>query len=231
MATTIVTVHDNNGKVWFGSENRLLQAVDDTVCLVHTFEALIRSIFFTSKDKIIVTTLDGIYIAKTPTAGFVKYDHLNGFTGTEPMAAKMAEDTEGTIWMPAVTCLVTFRPEALLIEQPKPRLYVQSLQVSKDNVFWRKKDLKQPELSHHECNLRIGYIGLLYSASSNVRYRYRLTGFQNEWSQLVAEREVTFNNLPPGRYTFELKADAGLPGTQTETISLPLYIRPAFWQT
>lgn len=231
-ATTIVTVHDNAGMVWFGSENRLLQAVNDTtVRLVHTFEALIRSIFFTSKDRIIVTTLDGIYIAATPTADFVKYDHLNGFTGTEPMAAKMAEDAEGTVWMPAVTCLVTFRPEALLIEQPKPKLYVQSLQVSKDNVFWRKKDLRQPELSHHERNLRIGYIGLLYSASSNVRYRYRLTGFQNKWSQPVAKREVTFNNLLPGRYTFELKADAGVSGTETETISLPLYIRPAFWQT
>jgi LytS/YehU family sensor histidine kinase len=65
----------------------------------------------------------------------------------------------------------------------------------------------------------------------NVRYHYRLLGFQNKWSEPVKQREITFNNLPPGNYTFEIYADAGTDESRCETQSIAFSIRPAFWQT
>jgi LytS/YehU family sensor histidine kinase len=58
-----------------------------------------------------------------------------------------------------------------------------------------------------------------------------LRGFQDDWSEPVKEREVTFNNLPPGDYVFEIYADAGTGESRSEIRSLAFSILPAFWQT
>jgi LytS/YehU family sensor histidine kinase len=71
---------------------------------------------------------------------------------------------------------------------------------------------------------------LSYSAAQNVRYHYRLLGFQNSWSEPTALREVTFNNLPPGDYTFEIYADAGTDNSRSDTLTCAFSITPALWQ-
>jgi LytS/YehU family sensor histidine kinase len=80
-------------------------------------------------------------------------------------------------------------------------------------------------------NVRFSYVGLCFSDPDNVYYRYRLKGFQDEWSEPARQREVTFNNLPPGNYVFEIYADAGTEKSRSETQSIIFSIKPAFWQT
>jgi two-component sensor histidine kinase len=227
----LVFANDNEGDVWLAAENRLFRAARDSVQLMHTYRSAIETIFFTRNNKLIVGTSNAINISDTALNHIIVYDHLNGFTGKEVMRASMTEDKEGRVWMPSVTSLVSFNPDELLTRQPVPKLYILSLSSSPDNVNWQKEDLEAPRLTHEKKNLRFSYIGLSYSAAQNVRYRYRLVGFQDDWSRPVAEREVTFNNLKPGKYFFELKANAGTPETQTDTVSLSVYIKPAFWQT
>ncbi len=227
----LVFANDNEGNVWLASENRLFRAVKDTVRLMHTFQNSIETIFFTRNNKLIVGTSNAINLSDSELKNIVVYDKLNGFTGKEVMQTALAEDKNGMVWMPSVTCLVSFNPDELLTQQPVPKLYILSLSSSPDNVYWHKESLDAIKLTHKKKNVRLSYIGLSYSAAENVRYQYRLAGFQDDWSQPVSEREVTFNNLKPGKYTFELKCNAGTPETQTGIVSLPIYIKPAFWQT
>lgn len=227
----LVFEKDSEGNVWLASENRLLRAEKDTVKLIHTYASSIESILFTRDNHLIVGTSSGIYISDTECKRTILYDNQNGFTGKEIMRSPMAQDNNGNVWLPSVTCLVRFNPEELLIKQALPKLYILSFLTSKDNVRWQKQKTSDIKLKHSEKNIRIKFIGLSYSQAQNVRYQYRLQGFQDEWSQPIAEREITFNNLPPGRYVFELKCNAGTPEIQTETVSLPIYLKPAFWQT
>lgn len=231
LTPALVFANDNEGDVWLASENRLLRAENDTVRLIHTYPSSIESILFTRENHLIVGTSSGICISDTACRNMVLYDHLNGFTGKEVMRSSMAQDDDGNVWLPSVTCLVKFNPEELLVKQPQPKLYILSFSTSTDNVRWEKHKSSDVQLKHNEKNIRFSYIGLSYAQALNVRYQYRLRGFQDSWSQPVAGRDVTYNNLPPGRYTFELKCHAGTPETQTDAVSLPIYIKPAFWQT
>jgi LytS/YehU family sensor histidine kinase len=87
------------------------------------------------------------------------------------------------------------------------------------------------KLNYRHTNIRFNYIGLSYTSAQNVRYRYRLLGFQDDWSEPVKHREVTFNNLLPGNYTFEIYADAGTDESRSEMQTVNFTIKPAFWQT
>lgn len=220
---------DNNGDIWGGARNNLILVKNDKILKIRELQGEIINIFFTKSDKMVVGTTKGIYIFDNTRQHFVFYDHLNGYTLAEAVRCDMFEDSDGNVWMPSVGGLACFNPDQLLTTQPTPVLHLLFAESSTDNIHFER--LTNHNLSHKETNIRFLYIGLLYSASKNVRYQYRLRGFQEEWSQPVAEREVTFNNLPPGHYTFELKCNAGAPETQTGVISLPIYIKPAFWQT
>jgi hypothetical protein len=222
-----------SGTVWASSRNSLYTVENDTLTRRYTFTDNIRSVYFTRNNLLIVATLRGIHIKRANDTNFLYYDRNNGFPDEKIIPCKMAEDTEGNIWALTDKCMVRFNPENLLQEQPVPKLYVQSVKRSTDNINWHETEESQGkyEFEYFNKNIQFSYIGLSFSASDNVRYQYRLSGFQNEWSLPQSAKEVTFNNLPPGSYVFQLKADAGTTETETAEISIPFTIHPAFWQT
>ncbi len=223
--------NDREKNIWFASENRLFKSEKDSIQLVKLLNNIITGIYFTRKNRMIITTLDGICIFDKERNHSVFYNHQNGYTGIEPARSEMAEDQEGNIWLPSVESLVCFNPDKLLYQQPKPLLHLLSVSSSKDNINWSKKDTVALSLNYKQNDIRFSYIGLSYSSAQNVRYQYRLTGFQDAWSNPVSEREVTFNNLSPGKYQFQLKANAGTDDTETGIQTFSFEIKPAFWQT
>jgi signal transduction histidine kinase/ligand-binding sensor domain-containing protein len=79
--------------------------------------------------------------------------------------------------------------------------------------------------------IAVGYAGLSLSVPERVRFRYRLEGFDREWSDPVAERQAVYTNLAPGPYRFRVIAsnsDGLWNGTEA---SLPFEIQPLLWQT
>jgi hypothetical protein len=130
-----------------------------------------------------------------------------------------------------VECLTTFNPGLLIQDVDKPNLHLLAFSVSHNNIQWETSDNDRRQLDHRHKHIRFNYIGLSYASAQNVRYHYRLRGFQDEWSEPTKNREITFNNLPPGDYVFEIYADAGTDDSRSETLSLAFSIKPAFWQT
>ncbi len=224
--------HQPPDKMWFNSENRLYMATAGTVRLVHTFEVPVRGIHITRNGILVVATSKGIYLSSAQHPDLLFYNCDNGFTGSASFNSNMVEDSKGNIYLLTLEHMVQFNPAALIREQPTPLLHLQSVQSSTDNIRW--KDVKEDppiEFDYRNKNLKFNYIGICYSASGNIRYQYRLLGFQNNWTDNQSSREAIFNNLPPGRYEFQLKANSGAPGTETPAVSQSFIILPAFWQT
>lgn len=79
--------------------------------------------------------------------------------------------------------------------------------------------------------IEIEFAALDFSAPEQVRYAYRLAGETGDWVQTdAAHRLVTFANLAPGNYRFELKSydRHGRPNSQEWV--LPIRVQPAWWQ-
>jgi signal transduction histidine kinase len=50
------------------------------------------------------------------------------------------------------------------------------------------------------------YAGLSFTAPSEVRYRFRLQGFDKDWTDAGNRRSATYTNLTPGSYIFRVQA-------------------------
>jgi ligand-binding sensor domain-containing protein len=230
---------DNQKRIWSATGNQLNLIQNDSILTVHRFvDEAIQGIYSVNDNYLIIATMQSIYFFNlidyfdSRQVNFIKYNHNNGFTGLNVQVNSFYRDHTGILYLLCNDVMVTFDPQMLIRQTSKPNLIVQNFSISKDNVKWENvDDFANTKFSYKNRNIKFSVIGLNYSAVDNVRYHYRLPGFQNDWSKPSQNREITFNNLLPGDYLFEIYADAGTDESRSETQSFAFSIQPAFWQT
>jgi two-component sensor histidine kinase len=227
---------DNQNNVWSASANRLNLLSGDSLVTVCQFpEDPVQAIYAVDNDHLIISTIHCIYFfnktvfLNSGQCQLIRYNHNNGFIGLNPQVNGIFSDSKGRIWLPCADMLVRFEPKKLLRKQQAPVLHILSTKISTDNVKW--SDAENNKFSYRQKNLQFSFIGINFSAAENVRYYYRLKGFQDGFSEPAKQMEVTFNNLLPGVYTFEIYADAGTDDSKSGIQSFSFTIKPAFWQT
>jgi ligand-binding sensor domain-containing protein len=223
---------DRNGRIWFGCESHIYYVEGDSIRLFMEFPNTVIINLRVTRDNLLVLSDNlGIKIIDIETKRVAVYNYTNGYSAGEPSWDTMTEDGEGNIWMATQgPNIVKFNPAQLLNNNYRPVLYLAATQCSPNNVDWEEMT-NRTTVDYHRQNFRFSFVGICYSNPENVRYHYRLLGFQDEWSPPVTGREVMFNNLAPGNYEFQLYADMGTYETQTPVITYSFTIHPAFWQT
>lgn len=145
----------------------------------------------------------------------IHYEKSNGFPGTECNVA--AEDRSGRIWFGAVNGLVRYNPTAGDIPSSIPLVHIQEIQLFLERVDWQKLGQKLDEytglprqlhLSHKSKHLTFICNAIYLTAPGEVRYRYFLEGFEENWSPPTTLGQVSYSNVPPGEYLFKVQASA-----------------------
>lgn len=87
-----------------------------------------------------------------------------------------------------------------------------------------------PDFAPDQNQLQVDFVGLSFGAGDVLRYQYRLEGADADWSQLGAQRTVTYASLAPGQYRFIVRAanSDGIVSDHPATIAFVI-LRPV-WQ-
>jgi signal transduction histidine kinase len=75
------------------------------------------------------------------------------------------------------------------------------------------------------------YSGVSLATPDQVRFRYRLDGFDRGWSEPVAAREAVYTNLGPGSYRFRVMASNSEGSWNGTEAAVGIDIEPTLWQT
>ncbi len=87
-------------------------------------------------------------------------------------------------------------------------------------------------LSALHNNLAVEFSALDYSSPDHDIYRYRLDGFDHDWTQTDPDHRVAaYTNLPPGDYTLLIQAADRNDAWSKQITSLPIKVLPAWFQT
>lgn len=68
---------------------------------------------------------------------------------------------------------------------------------------------KMAHLKRNENNVRFCFSVSVFDKFTPVKYQYKLEDIYSEWSEWTNQPEVTFKNLPSGKYTFQVRAMVG----------------------
>lgn len=111
-------------------------------------------------------------------------------------------------------------------------IYLKSFKVNDKNDKTILKDItntKQTLLKNKFNNISFEYAALNYNPLSKSEYQYKLSGYNNKWSQWSTKGKVSFKNLPFGDYEFLVRSRIGkdnLSKTLTYSFSIgrPFYL-------
>ena len=85
--------------------------------------------------------------------------------------------------------------------------------------------------THDENTFHIAFNVMDYTRSRQVEYAYLMEGLHTAWFENGNDHRVMFRNLPPGTYTFRVKARLRNQPWSTDETSVSIRILPPLWLT
>jgi len=190
---------------------------------------------------------------------FKRYTISEGFLGVGTYWNSITEDNKGNLWFSAKGRITNYHPEGDIPDTVPPGLQLTSIRLFNQRVDWydlaKRKDTSivlndgtkiknfgfsglsrfygQPEnlkLAYNNNYITFQFLGVTTNRPKEVQYKYFLEGFDEKWSALASQPEATYNNLPPGKYTFRVKA-ANSEGYWSKELNYPFRILPPWWKT
>ncbi len=87
------------------------------------------------------------------------------------------------------------------------------------------------DLYHNDKSFSFKFALLDLFSSKHIKYKYKLEGYDDNWTLIGSENKVRFNKLPPGDYTFRVKA-LGKNGVWSEhELKIPIRVHQVFYKT
>ncbi|MEZ5044160.1 MAG: two-component regulator propeller domain-containing protein [Saprospiraceae bacterium] len=77
-------------------------------------------------------------------------------------------------------------------------------------------------------HLTFHFTAIEWAGPHKIRYQYIMEGLDKDWSGLQTEPFADYRNLPPGKFTFKIKA-IGVAQTWSDIFSYTFRIRPPWW--
>ncbi len=152
----------------------------------------------------------------------MKTAECNG--GFQPSGCKT---TDGKLWFPTIRGVVVFDPNQAAINQKPPPVIVEKMIVDGIEIDPHQERELSPGVKHFEFH----YTGLSFPVPERVRFRCKLEGLEEEWQDVGTRRVAYYSQIPPGEYTFRVKA-CNNDGVWNETgAAVSFYQKPYFYRT
>jgi ligand-binding sensor domain-containing protein/two-component sensor histidine kinase len=150
---------------------------------------------------------------------------------TQPAACK---DNQGRLWFRTTQGAVVVDPEVAIVTHPPPPVIIQRITADNKDMATGDLDSGTPGLIRippGRGELDIQFAALSYTAPEKNLYRYKLSGVNDDWVNSGNLRLTKYNNLPPGRYHFQVIAGNNDGVWNKQGQSVDLILEPHFWQT
>jgi PAS domain S-box-containing protein len=165
-------------------------------------------------------------IDRVSTSGVDHYGRGRGLLELEGSANASWVDTGGELWFGTSIGLVRYSPHLDLPSAIRPPVYIGQVSSGPDTL-----PAYGARVRAGRGVLQIRFSSPTFRDESGVRFRYRLVGASDEWSDPTPERSIGYAGLAPGKYEFQVFALDG-DGAQSErAATVSFVVEPRFWQS
>jgi signal transduction histidine kinase/ligand-binding sensor domain-containing protein len=213
-------VPDSHGWIWFGSNQGIFKIRREQLeFALENRTATVRSIVFGRSDGV---------------------PSLQANAGVSP---NIARTTDGRLLMPMTTGLLLVDPSPVRDDALPPPVLLRRVLVDEGVVaayggaipVTVGADLQKPStvltLAPQHRRLEFEWTALTFAAPENVRFRYKLDDFDENWVEAGAGHMATYSRLPAGHYSFRVQAAQGSGAWSDVKIPLGVVVEPFLWQT
>jgi len=177
------------------------------------------------------------------TSQFRNFDTSDGLQSYEFNGNAAHRGRNGLFYFGGINGFNSFNPREITFSDFIPPVYLTDIFVNNVRVkpgqpirgqvvFERAiHDTRQLELIWKHRVISFEFVALDYTCPEKNQYAYKLEGFDPDWNYAGTRRFASYSNLPPGQYTFRLKA-TNCDGLWNEAgTAIRIRVIPPFWRT
>jgi len=238
---------DKYGKIWFGTDRCAVRYDGFDFKPITIKDGLSSSVIYLmhgdKKGNLWIGTNNGIDRISFDSYGQISriknYKSKQGFKGVECNSRAIFEDRKNNLWIGTVKGLIKYNPTHDRTNVFEPLIHINNLKLYFEDVDWlnySKELIKWNNLpanlvlNHNENHLTFEFSAINLTFPEDVQYRFKLTPFDDQWYKATDKTYATYSNLPPGDYTFNVRArnEDGLWNQEPATYSFR--IANAWWK-
>ena len=237
---------DSRGNFWFATEGGLSK-YDPFIKKFKTYTTknglpsnFLFKILEDQKNNLWISSTKGLIRFNPFNESLKVFTTANGLLNDQFNWNSAYKDSTGRMYFGSVKGMISFIPEKFTINSITPAVYITGIQLyDKEMVINGKKSpLKKSitytekiSLKYDQSTLSIDFAALSYTSPETNEYAYKMEGLDNAWTPLKTYRKAYFTELPPGPYTFKVKAANSSGIWNKEETSLQIVVLPPFWKS
>jgi len=240
---------DTDGYLWIGTSSGLTRFNPKTKKVEaqewqSAFDEEVYSILEDDKKNLWVGTNNGLFKINKTNGKWLNFNVWDGLQSNEFNTAACAKTPDGHMVFGGINGLNYFHPDSIRLCTYKPQIVITNFSLfykeyKKGDKLNARVILSKPIeftdsiiLKYNENVLELNFTALDYFESSEIKYAYRLVGFEDKWIETGAKKRLAmYTNLKPGNYIFQIKS-TNSDGVWNDKIKhLHIIIQPALWQT
>lgn len=238
-----VIYEDKEGDIWVGTHGNGLFLLDkkENSFRLHTSEEVlsgenIRVLGETPSGNLLIGTGHGLSMLDKKEGKVVNFNSRTGFPLTLVNRKSMHVSRNQNIYMGGATGMIAIRESSLhyppkIYDLELAHLYVNNKEIATGdpsgilNKSFAYTD--RIKLKHSQNVFSIGFSTDNYLHIAGGEVEYRLVGYNDEWSENRSGNDITYTNISPDNYLFEIR----LKNFPDVIRSLKITITPPFYAT
>ena len=249
---------DSRGLIWIATQRgvNILDPKKDKLEILIKDDGLVDniacSIVEDSNKNMWITTSNGVSNimvqsdSKTGdyTYSFYNYDEMDGLQNREFNMRSSYLTAAGEVILGGISGFNIFLPQSIKYNQTVPKVVFTNMtlfnkDVKIDSIYSGKKLLdkalnrtKSIRLKYSQNIFSISFSGMNFMLPEKNRYAYKLEGFNDDWLEVDGRtHQVSYTSLPPGTYTFMVKAANSDGYWSEDQTNLQIIVEPPFWRS
>jgi ligand-binding sensor domain-containing protein/signal transduction histidine kinase len=242
----VISLHeDGNGMLWIGTNGGGLNRFKDEKFTSYTtknglFDDLAYRILEDENQNLWISCNKGIFrVNKNELNSFSdgKINRINSIIYGTADGMKTREcnggghpagwkTKDGRLWFPTIKGISMIDPQNIKENQVPPSLVIEEIVVNNQSLKVHQ-DAKLPSDTNR---LEFHYVGLSFRAPENIKYKYKLEGFDKDWVEAENRRVAYYTSIPPGNYRFQVIASNNDGVWNLSGASIDFELKPRIYQ-
>jgi signal transduction histidine kinase/DNA-binding response OmpR family regulator/ligand-binding sensor domain-containing protein len=170
---------------------------------------------------------------------FTNYIAENGLQDNEFNTQAFFKAPDGELLFGGINGLNYFYPEQLLPDTASIPVYIVGIDVKPSSakgsaqngtLAFAPEHTQMMQLAYDQNDITFEFAAIQFTAPDKIRYRYKMEGLADEWTEARNSRFAEFHNLVPGNYRFLVQASNG-EGTWFDAQPISIVIAPPWWRS
>jgi len=185
------------------------------------------------KGNLWISSIDGIRSVNPYDQTFYRFSKSSGLSSNQFHLNSAEQDALGNLYFGSLKGLNKIQPSIWNHQDTIATPILTDFKKYDEQVIFSQQlnEVEAISLSHKDDYITFEFVSPTYHNPADVQYAYQLQGFDPDWRYCKTQLSATYTNLPPGHYTFKVRAGNKGGFLNSKVKQIQIRVSPPFWQT